>query len=97
MLSRIRRKAAQMLWPAAAAETEAGYYVSKYLREDLGTAAQLEAGLRDNAQPTPTPPRSAGTTAAGLAGDAAGRGVCTGGVSGGRRVEGDRDRGLPGR
>jgi hypothetical protein len=56
MLSRIRRKAARMLWPAAPTQTEAAYYVNKYLREDLGTAAQLEAGLRDNAQPAPTPP-----------------------------------------
>ena len=45
-----------MLWPAAVAQTEARYYVSKYLREDFGTPAQLEAGLRDHAQPTPTPP-----------------------------------------
>ena len=56
MLSRIRRKAAQMLWPTAPAQTQAAYYVNKYLREDLGTAAQLEAGLRDNAQLAPTPP-----------------------------------------
>ena len=56
MLSRIRRKAARMLWPAAAAQTVAVYYVSKYLREDFGTAAQLETGLRDHAQPAPTPP-----------------------------------------
>ena len=44
-----------MLWPAAA-DPESGYYVSKYLRDDFGTVAQLEAGLRDNAQLTPTPP-----------------------------------------
>jgi hypothetical protein len=60
MLSRIRRKAARILWPAAPAQTEATYYVNKYLREDLGTAEQLEAGLRDNAQPTPTPPTTLG-------------------------------------
>jgi hypothetical protein len=56
MRSGIRHRAAQLLRQVAPARPEAGYYVSKYLREDFGTAAQLEAGLRDNAQLAPTPP-----------------------------------------
>ena len=49
MLSRMRAKAARMLWPATASPGSP-YYVGKYLRQDIGTAAQLEAGLRDHAQ-----------------------------------------------
>jgi hypothetical protein len=55
MFTRIRRKAARALWPAVSAP-ESSYYVSRYLRDDVGTVAQLEAGLRDNAQHAPTPP-----------------------------------------
>jgi putative sugar O-methyltransferase len=51
----MRRKAARTLWPATAG-SEAGYYVTRYLRDDYGTSAQLAAGLRDNADPTPTSP-----------------------------------------
>jgi putative sugar O-methyltransferase len=52
--SRIRDKAAAIL--RAKPRSEPNYYVNRYLTDDLGTAAQLEAGLRDHTSPVPTPP-----------------------------------------
>ena len=72
MLSRIRRKAARMLWPAAPAQTKGpttSTSICGKIRHSsaIGSRATRQRSARAHA------PCGAGTTAAGLAGDAVGR------------------------
>ena len=57
MFSFIKRRAIQIVHPRQSqpAATVSSYYVTKYAREEFGTLQQLEAGLQDNRQLTPTP------------------------------------------
>ncbi len=95
LVSRMRRKAARMLWPAAAGP-EAGYYVTRYLRDDFGTVGAV-GGRAPRQRPIRRPHLLRCWNVCSAPGKrcrpaAAGR---IGGVPGRRGVEGDRRRVVP--